>query len=57
MFIVISMQGCLPYLEIEKEKETYEAKLFDTYEKAEKYAKKNCAWSYYLVDLEHPNNR
>ena len=50
MFIVLSVQGCLPYIEI-YEGNDGEALLFDTHADAKIWAKRNCAWEYYIVNL------
>ena len=53
MFLIISVQGCLPYLELELEEDGEGATmLFNTKEEAESYAKKNCAWDYIIIEWD-----
>jgi len=49
MFILLTVQGCLPYIDLEIN-ENGETITFDAYEEAEKYAKENCAWQYKIVE-------
>lgn len=51
MHLIISVQGCLPYLELEKEEEGT-TMLFDTEQEAESYAKENCAWDFKIVEWD-----
>ena len=56
MFIILEIQGCLPYIniildDIAIETGTDEVKLFNTKEEAEAYAKENCAFEYRLVEV------
>ena len=49
MYLIISVHGCLPYLELERAEEGT-TMLFDTKEEAESYAKEKCAWDYKIVE-------
>jgi hypothetical protein len=49
MFLIISVQGCLPYLELERDEEGT-TMLFNTEQEAESYAKENCAWEYKVIE-------
>lgn len=49
MYIVISIQGCLPDLELEKDEEGATI-FFDTKEEAEAYATENCAWDFKILE-------
>jgi len=51
MFFIISVQGCLPYIAIENGPDGY-PKAFQTEAKAKKWAKKNCAWEYQIVEFK-----
>jgi hypothetical protein len=51
MYLIISVQGCLPHLELEKDEEGT-AMLFDTEQEAACYAKENCAWDYKVVEWD-----
>lgn len=48
MYIIISVQGCFPNINIEIN-ENGETKIFDTPEQAREWAKENCAWEYRIV--------
>ncbi len=48
MYLIISVQGCLPNLGLEIDEEG-NTRLFDTEQEAESYAKENCAWDYKIV--------
>ncbi len=49
MYLIISVQGCLPYLDLEKDEEGTPM-LFDSEQEAESYAKGNCAWDYRIIE-------
>ena len=51
MFIIVSAAGCLPYLNLEID-EDGNALIFGTKKKAEKYARKNCAWEYRIYEWQ-----
>jgi hypothetical protein len=51
MYLIISVQGCLPYLELVKDEEGT-TRLFDTKQEAESYAKGNCAWDYKIIEWD-----
>ena len=53
MFIILEIQGCLPYINIilDEVAMANEAKLFDTKEEAEAYAKENCAFGYRITEV------
>jgi hypothetical protein len=51
MYLIISVQGCLPYLEVEKGEEGT-SMLFDTSQEAESYAKEKCAWNYKIIEWD-----
>jgi hypothetical protein len=51
MYLIISLQGCLPYLELEKDEEGA-TMLFDTKQEAESYARGNFAWSYKIMEWD-----
>jgi len=51
MYLIISVQGCLPYLEVEKD-EDGTSMLFDTSQEAESYAKEKCAWNYKINEWD-----
>lgn len=48
MYIIIAVQGCFPYVNIEQNEEG-EAVVFSTEAKAEAYAEENCAWEYKVI--------
>jgi hypothetical protein len=48
VYIVISVQGCMPYFNIEQK--NGEARVFKTEEKAQAWARKNCAWEWKVVE-------
>lgn len=48
MFIILSVAGCLPYIDFEVDNNG-EAIIFGTREEAETYAKENCAWEYRII--------
>jgi hypothetical protein len=50
MFFIVAVQGCLPYLDVISD-QNGEAIGFETEEKADRYAKKNCAWEYQIVQF------
>ncbi len=56
MYLIISVQGCLPYLELEKDEEGT-SMLFDTEREAESYAKDNCAWDYKIIEWNRGRKR
>ena len=49
MFLIISVLGCLPYLDLERDEEGT-TMLFNTEGEAESYAKENCAWEYKVIE-------
>jgi len=49
MYLIISVQGCLPYLELGRD-EDETTLFFDTKQEAESYAKENCAWDYKVIE-------
>ena len=52
MFYIVEIQGCEPYVDIIRDPtRTGEATAFDTKKQAERYAKKNCAWEYQIVEF------
>jgi len=51
MFLIISVQGCLPYVDLEKDEEGA-TMFFDTKQEAESYAVENCAWDYKVVEWD-----
>lgn len=51
MYFIIAIQGCLPYLEVEKD-EDGTALLFATERAAKEFAEDNCAWDYKIIKWE-----
>jgi len=50
MFFILAVQGCLPYVDLMLNEEG-EALAFDNKERAETYAKEECAWEYRIVEF------
>lgn len=50
MFFIVAVSGCLPYVDILLD-ESGDALSFETREKAEEYAKENCAWEWRIVEF------
>jgi len=51
MWIIISEEGCFPYLNLEMNEDgTVQA--FETEVEGEAWAKENCAWRYKVVEWE-----
>lgn len=51
MYLIISVQGCLPYLELERDEQGTTI-LFNTKQEAESYTKENCAWDYKIIEWD-----
>jgi len=51
MYFIIYVAGCLPYVDVLIDQKDGHAKVFETRAKAERYAKKNCAWEYRIVEF------
>lgn len=49
MWILLSVSGCLPWINLEMD-EDGKALTFPSREEAEKYAQEVCAWEYKLVE-------
>jgi len=49
MFIVLSVEGCLPHINIEVDKDGNNL-CFDTEKEAYIYASENCAWDYKVIE-------
>jgi hypothetical protein len=51
MWIIISEEGCFPYLNLEMN-EDGTVKAFETQAEAETWARENCAWKYKIIEWD-----
>ena len=51
MWIIISEEGCFPYLNLEMN-EDGTVQTFETQAKAEAWARENCAWKYKTIEWD-----